>query len=502
MPSRTSELELKFTAPADFAAPSLASRAGIGNVIELPALNLVADYYDTDDLRLARAGVTLRYRTGDAIDAGWTVKLPTKDTPALRDEVLFAGARGGVPEEARRLVTVFARGAELLRVAKLRTKRLRWSLRETSGRELAELTDDRVAVLDGRRITQRFRELELEARAADRAELRPIELVLSQLGAVHTAQAPKAVQALGPGAAERSDIPEPQPVSPGNPVSEAVAAAMAAATHRLMTHDPRARLHDAEGVHQMRVSARRLRGHLRTFSSLVEPAWSRNTINELRWLARALGIVRDLDVLLGKLRDAADMGTQIAPLLAALEGRQSTARRSLERVLQSERYIALMERLIQAANAPPLNESASESCRSALPRFVGETWALLANAVKDLNEDLTDDGYHQVRIHAKRARYAAEAAAPCLGRRAGGDSLRFALHAEEVQNVLGERQDSVVLRQTLLDEAAKRSSDGPFNLAAGRLVERQNQSIAACDVKFREVWRALNRKKIRAWLNE
>lgn len=501
MPSRTSELELKFTAPADFAPHSLASRAGIGNVIELPILNLVADYYDTGDFRLARAGVTLRYRTGDTIDAGWTVKLPVKDTPALRDEVLFAGPRGSVPEEARRLVTVFARGADLLRVAKLRTKRLRWSLRETSGRELAELMDDRVAVLDGRRITQRFRELELEARAANRAELRPIELVLSQLGAVHTAQAPKAVQALGPVAAERSDIPEPQPVSPGNPVSEAVAAAMASATHRLMVHDPRVRLHDAEGVHQMRVSARRLRGHLRTFSSLIEPAWSRKTINELRWLARALGIVRDLDVLLGKLRDA-DMGTQMVPLLAALEGRQSTARRSLERVLQSERYIALLERLIQAANAPPLNELASESCRSALPRFVGETWTLLTNAVKDLNEDLTDDGYHQVRIHAKRARYAAEAAAPCLGRRAGGDALRFALHAEEVQNVLGERQDSVVLRQTLLDEAAKRSNDGPFNLAAGRLVERQDQSIAACDLKFREVWRALNRKKIRAWLNE
>jgi hypothetical protein len=36
MPFRTSELELKFTAPADFAAHSLASRSGIGNVIELP----------------------------------------------------------------------------------------------------------------------------------------------------------------------------------------------------------------------------------------------------------------------------------------------------------------------------------------------------------------------------------------------------------------------------------------------------------------------------------
>jgi hypothetical protein len=56
-------------------------------------------------------------------------------------------------------------------------------------------------------------------------------------------------------------------------------------------------------------------------------------------------------------------------------------------------------------------------------------------------------------------------------------------------------------RQALLEEAAKRPDDGLFNLAAGRLVERQEQSITACDKQFREVWRAMNRKKNRAWLN-
>jgi CHAD domain-containing protein len=500
MPSRTSELELKFTAPSTFSAYSLAARAGIGNVVELPALDLVADYYDTDDLRLARAGVTLRHRSGDPNGAGWTVKLPAKEAPALRDEILITGLRDRVPEEARRLVTVFARGAELRRVARLRTKRNRWSLRETSGRELAELMDDRVAVLDGRRVTQRFRELELEARTADRVELKPIEGVLAELGASRTDQLPKAARALGPVAAEPSDMPVAAPVSPRSPVSEAIAAAIASAAQRLMVHDPRARLHDPEGVHQMRVSARRLRGHLRTFSSLVDPAWADKTVRELRWLARALGVVRDLDVLLGRLR-MADVGTQIAPLISSLEARQSAARRSLERVLRSARYIALLERLIEAANAPSLTDAASESCRSVLPRLVGEAWDMLVNAVVELDVGATDEGYHQVRIHSKRVRYAAEAAAPCLGRRTGGDALRFAQHAEEVQNVLGERQDAVVLRQTLEEEATRRNEDGPFNLAAGRLIERQEQSIAACDQRFREVWRALNRKKNRAWLN-
>ena len=181
MPSKTPELELKFSAPADFAAGALTSQAGIERIAELPALKLVAVYYDTDDLRLARAGVTLRYRTGDDNGAAWTLKLPTLDTPELRDEVVIGQANGNnVPDEARRLTTAFARGAELRRVARLRTRRRRWSLRELGGRELAELVDDRVSVLDGRRVTQRFHQLEIEARSSDLAGLRRIEDVLSQ----------------------------------------------------------------------------------------------------------------------------------------------------------------------------------------------------------------------------------------------------------------------------------------------------------------------------------
>ena len=503
MPSKTPELELKFSAPADLAVDALALQTGIDDINELPALNLVAVYYDTDDLRLARAGVTLRYRTGDDSGAAWTLKLPAADTPQLRDEVVVGQGNGrNLPDEARRLTTAFARGAELHRVARLRTRRRRWSLREPGGRELGELVDDRVSVMDGRRVSQRFRELELEARSSDLAGLRRIESALNQMGFAHSSQSPKAVRALGAPAVERSDIPEPAAVSPGSPVADAAAAAMASAIHRLMMHDPHARLHDAEGIHQMRVAARRLRGYLRAFSSLVDPDWANGIIEELRRLAGALGRVRDLDVMIQGLRDAASGGIRdIAPMLRIRERRRSAARRALDEELDSDRYIGLLERLIGSPGAKVLSAEAKEPCRTALPHLVGETWQPLVDAVRELNEGPADDRYHEVRIHAKRARYIAESAAPCLGRQTGRDAERFAKHAQEVQNVLGERQDRVMMRQALLEEAVKRPKNGPFNLAAGRLVGRQDQSIAACDKEFREVWRSMNRKKIRAWLN-
>jgi CHAD domain-containing protein len=503
MPSKTPELELKFSAPADFAAGALTSQAGIEEIAELPALNLVAVYYDTDDLRLARAGVTLRYRTGDDNGAAWTLKLPTMDTRELRDEVVFNQANGNsVPDEARRLTTAFARGAELHKVARLRTKRRRWSLRELGGRELAELVDDRVSVVDGRRVTQRFHELEVEARSSDMAGLKRIESALSQMGFAPSSQSPKVFHALGPRAVERSDIPEAAAGSPGSPVADAASAAMSSAVRRLILFDPHTRLHDVEGVHQMRVSARRLRGYLRTFAPLVQEEWANGVNEELRRLARALGKARDLDVMIKRLREAAHNGISgITPMLHVMEGRRAAASRALDEELEGDKYVGLLERLIRIPRESVLSAEASEPCRTALPHLVDEAWRPLADAADELNENPSDDRYHEVRIHAKRARYIAEVAAPWLGRQAGRDADRFARHAEEVQNILGERQDAVVMRQALLEEAAKRPDDGSFNLAAGRLVERQEQLIATCDKQFPDVWRGMNRKKIRAWLN-
>src|SRR5438093_4188096 len=376
MPSKTPELELKFSAPADFAAGALTSQAGIERIAELPALNLVATYYATDDLRLARAGVTLRYRTGDDNDAAWTLKLPALDTRELRDEVVITQANGNnIPDEARRLTTAFARGAGLHRVARLRTRRRRWSLRETGGRELAELVDDRVSVLDGRRVTQRFRELEVEARSSDLAGLKRIEAALGQMGFAPSSQTPKVFRALGPRASDRSDIPEPATGSPRSPLADAASAALSSAIRRLILHDPHARLHDAEGVHQMRVSARRLRGYLRTFAPLVQPEWANGISDELRRLARALGNARDLDVMIKRLRDATFNGVAaITPMLHVVEGRRAAARRALDAELESDRYVALLQRLIEIPRSAVLSSEASEPCRVALPRLVSETW--------------------------------------------------------------------------------------------------------------------------------
>ena len=75
-----------------------------------------------------------------------------------------------------------------------------------------------------------------------------------------------------------------------------------------------------------------------------------------------------------------------------------------------------------------------------------------------------------MRIQGKRARYAAELAAPAEGKRVG----RFVDAARELQDVLGEHQDAVVaVRQ--LRELARVADRTDTALVAGRLIEREEE---------------------------
>src|SRR6266702_4005894 len=85
MPVHT-ERERKYELPPGTKLPSLARLSGVAASVGPNPERLAAVYYDTHDLRLARAGVTLRKRTGGT-DAGWHLKVPTEaDT---RDEIRF-----------------------------------------------------------------------------------------------------------------------------------------------------------------------------------------------------------------------------------------------------------------------------------------------------------------------------------------------------------------------------------------------------------------------------
>ena len=76
--------------------PCLRDLPGVTQESDLAEQKLEADYYDTSDLRLVRAGVTLRRRHGGG-DAGWHLKLPLEAVRAARSACRSAGRAGACP---------------------------------------------------------------------------------------------------------------------------------------------------------------------------------------------------------------------------------------------------------------------------------------------------------------------------------------------------------------------------------------------------------------------
>ena len=496
------ERELKLAVNATFIVPDMTDPAiGVLEFRDLPELDLVSTYHDTPDLRLARAGVTLRYRSGDQAGPVWTLKLRVAGSDgSVRDELTFPGEPDSIPVGALDLVTALSRACALEPVAKIRTRRRRWLLCGAAERELAELVDDEVTVLDGDEVRARFRELELESRGPDLEQLIPIAERLQLAGAVLAEPVPKAVRAMGPAAAAPADL-EPMEVFPTDPAGRAVQAAIITGAMRLTENDPATRLGEEEPLHQMRVATRRMRSDLRTFAPLVEPAWAAELSEELGWLGNCLGAVRDLDVQIRELGDlGADLRTELDPLFTALAGQREAARAALMTALRGTRYTALLDRLVDASRTPALTRVAAAPVAGALPPLLDLAWRGLERGGRKVRPDDPDERYHAVRILAKRARYAAEAIGPMLP---GGGKLEltFAAAAARLQDLLGSLQDAVV-GADLIHELTNGSSDTAFTMAAGRLFEREQLIRERARAGYPIAWRRARRAGGRLGIGE
>jgi CHAD domain-containing protein len=504
MPDRNLEREVKLAAEDGFAPPdfrtvdeALVTRA------RKEAVH-VDTYYDTVDFRLIRSGITLRSREEDGRTT-WTVKLPTPDPDVAaglsRLEVNVDAPPGRVPADASRLVRAHVRTAALRRVARFRTVRNTTSI-SRDGEVLALVDDDDVNIELGAGKGRRFRELEVELTEAAPDKLLP-KLVdaLVDAGAEETEPRPKLVQALGPAANER---PELEAVSlDGKPaLGELVHAAFTDHVRRIIDHDPVIRLDlDPEGVHQMRVATRRLRADLRTFRPVLDRSWSEPLRDELKWLGRALGTTRDADVMLGNFRERVnelperDRGPAQA-LLDRLSTERQEALNALQQMLDGRRYRLLLDALVEAVADPRFADDADVDAKAAdaVPALVAKPWKKLRKEVRGLDDEPANEALHQVRIRAKRARYASEAATPAIG----GDAESLADMLSDLQDVLGELQDAVVAEHWLRTAAAEATVEEA--LAIGLLVARERAQGAERRDSWESVWKKARNKKHTGWI--
>ena len=380
------------------------------------------------------------------------------------------------------------RGRVLERAAVLRTRREGVRARE-NGRAVADVTVDTVSVLDGRRVRERFVELEVEALEGGAGSLPELERVLLAAGATSGDGRPKAFRALGHFPAVRSVPPR------WAPAIEHVRAKIAEQVAELIAHDPGTRLGaDPEELHQARVATRRLRAVLRAAAPLLDPEWTKSLRAELAWLGSALGPVRDLDVLLERLRTEID---ELEPeerraagrFLSMLEAERASARAAMLEALSSRRYAELLTRLETAAVAPR-----ARAAEVSLQDIAAREFRKLRKAVRALPGEPPDEALHAVRIRGKRARYAAELAEGVVGKPAD----RFVQTAKRFQDVIGAHQDAVVAEGRIRGLLGQAETTGAY-FAAGRLVERERERRREARAAFPQAWAQLEKRGKQVW---
>jgi CHAD domain-containing protein len=290
-------------------------------------------------------------------------------------------------------------------------------------------------------------------------------------------------------AGELVKLGDPVQCRPSDPSVHQLRAALDTRLRALLAHDPGTRSgQDPEELHQMRVAVRRMRAMLKAARPLLERTWADGLRAELGWLGRALGPVRDADVLIDRLRQRAaafgDTGRDaVEILIEALVADRETARAEMLAVLGSHRYTALLRQLASAVSRP-LPTAPGRAEATTLVELVRAEYRRLSKAVRAAGEDPSDETLHTLRIHGKRLRYTGELAA-ISGRKPVRKLVKSAV---ALQDVLGEHQDACVAQHRvmrLLDGLGDVVDVG-VAFTAGRLVEREEISR----IETRQAWLA------------
>ena len=268
----------------------------------------------------------------------------------------------------------------------------------------------------------------------------------------------------------------------------------------LAAREPQARLDGPDAVHRMRVASRRLRSSLATFRRLFEGPQAQRLRDELLWLGAVLGPVRDVEVLRDHLhrtaatlpRDA-DLADALASVDHELAQRHSDALTDLVQALDSVRYSCLLADLAHFADDPAWASHVAK--RHTLAALVGRACTRVDRAARAAKKAPDPGGaeLHEVRKAAKRARYAAEVAVPSVG----APARCLARRMEDLQEVLGRHQDSLMARDLLRDLAGRVPAGQAYTLGLlSGLEGTGNESVLA---EYRSALAAAATDKVRDW---
>jgi CHAD domain-containing protein len=455
-------------------------------------------YYDTFDALLREAGLSAAHEDGEleviGRDAG---EVRMRATAARADKPLFPSELESGPLRDALLEVVDVRA--LLPLVRVRTRERSLHVLDDERKTVVRITIEQPALVaaNGRRKPLGSRLRAAAVRGYDR-ELDQVRLVLTHELGLAPAELPLLDEAV------RASGQDPEGISSKISVPllfEERSDRAAARVLRGLLEVIEANLDgtianiDSEFLHDYRVSVRRSRSVQRELKRIFPPDELSVFRDQFRWLQRATGDSRDLDVYVLEFDSMRaivpeDMRSDLDPLLAVLEAHRSKARRAMARKLRGKRatsllarWSSLLDHLEQLPDdnrpdaARPIGEVAGERICKVYRKMVKMGGAI--------DEASPAADYHELRKRGKELRYLLELFGVALYPH---DVVKPMIKSlKGLQDVLGRHQDREVQVATLTDlsdEIASIDRGAAALMATGVLVARLGEDELAARAEF------------------
>jgi CHAD domain-containing protein len=245
---------------------------------------------------------------------------------------------------------------------------------------------------------------------------------------------------------------------------------------------------DEDALHQMRVALTQLRTCIVFFSPMIEDPDRAHIRDELKWLNRELGAVRDLDVAIGRIeatREAKDL-----PRLASWKDKRTQAHRALARILQSARYRRLIEstsKWIESGSWSSRTDETSEQARMA-PILVYALHKLCRWEKRLLKKSrklyrLGVEKRHRLRLLNKRLNYAIGSCQDLFADKRFAKQEIALKHLRKAQRYLGQLNDDA-REQALALELHRDGASTPLPSLAPERQDRLLEKTATAYAKL------------------
>ncbi|MBC7549829.1 MAG: CYTH and CHAD domain-containing protein [Cellulomonas sp.] len=502
------QIEAKLEAPRGAAVPDLTGLPGVASADPGEHDALEAVHWDTAGLRLARARITLRRRTGGP-DEGWLLLVPVSADEWLDLRSPLGAEAAGVPADLVAAVAARVREATLAPVMVLRTARSVRRLRDAHGRVLLEVADDAVASGPpdpGGAVVDSWREWDVNLVHGDQDLLARAVKRLRASGGTSPQWTHKLGRALGDRLVVESTGRLDDQVDQ-HCAGEVLREHLRSRRDLLLARDPRVRRDQPGAAHQMRVTTHQLLFALATFGPLMDRGATDQLRGELGWLAGLLGADRAARVASDRLADLiaqepADLvlGPIDQRLRASLSAeRDATHRRVLE-ALDSARYFRLLDAIDVVVTAWRPTKAAAGPADKALPVLVRGEWDALVTAFEAASSALPgadrDSHLHAALSACLRVRYAADAVAPAMG----GSADKFARAAKELQRLLTDHDDLVEHGALLRRVAVEAAEAGENAFTYGRFHAIEQAGAAYVEKRLAAAWSKVRAPRRRRWM--